>query len=440
MRQILTLFVVLLLISCSAKTFPVGSRSVNSSGNSEKNDSISGNQVIVSTDLSNTTGGSKQNAESTNHLLKTNAIVTAAERIETYLSFLKAKRVAIVANQTSLVNDVHLTDTLLNLGINVVKVFAPEHGFRGDADAGKYVQNGKDLKSGLPVISLYGKNKKPSVSDLSDVDVVVFDIQDVGARFYTYISTMHYVMEACAEQGKWMVVLDRPNPNGHYVDGVVLKEEFASFVGMHPIPIVHGLTVGELAQMINGEGWLKNGVKCSLNVVPCSGYSHRTFYELPVKPSPNLPNSRAVYLYPSLCLFEGTQVSVGRGTDKQFQVIGSPKHNYPFTFTPESKPGATQPLFENTTCKGFDLSDLPLEELRRLRHIDLSWLIKLYRDYPAKSEFFIPFFDKLAGSAELQKQIKAGWTEEQIRMSWQTDLDIYKKKRKKYLLYEDMED
>lgn len=366
-------------------------------------------------------------------------IVAAAERTTNYLPLLENKRVAIVANQTSLVKGTHLADTLLSLGVSVKKVFAPEHGFRGEADAGTYVQNGKDVKSGLPVISLYGKNKKPAAADLNDVDVVLFDIQDVGARFYTYISTMHYVMEACAEQGKSLIILDRPNPNGHYVDGPILEPAFASFVGMHPIPIVHGLTVGELALMINGEGWLPNGSSCSLTIVPCEGYSHSKFYELPIKPSPNLPNSRAIYLYPSLCLFEGTQVSVGRGTDKQFQVIGSPKYNYSFTFTPESKPGANNPPYLKQPCKGFDLSNHPIDELRQMRRIDLSWLIKLYKDYPEKENFFVPFFDKLAGNSLLQQQIKQGLTENQIRQTWQAGLNDFISKRKQYLLYEDVE-
>ncbi len=366
-------------------------------------------------------------------------IVAAAERTTNYLPLLENKRVAIVANQTSLVKGTHLADTLLSLGVSVKKVFAPEHGFRGEADAGTYVQNGKDVKSGLTVISLYGKNKKPAAADLNDVDVVLFDIQDVGARFYTYISTMHYVMEACAEQGKSLIILDRPNPNGHYVDGPILEPAFSSFVGMHPIPIVHGLTVGELALMINGEGWLPNGSSCSLTIVPCEGYSHSKFYELPIKPSPNLPNSRAIYLYPSLCLFEGTQVSVGRGTDKQFQVIGSPKYNYSFTFTPESKPGATNPPYMKQPCNGFDLSNHPIDELRQMRRIDLSWLIKLYKDYPEKENFFVPFFDKLAGNSLLQQQIKQGLTENQIRQTWQAGLNDFISKRKQYLLYEDVE-
>lgn len=366
-------------------------------------------------------------------------IQSGADRMSQYLPLLKYKRVALVVNQTSVVKTTHLADTLLSLDINIRKVFAPEHGFRGDADAGATIVNAKDAKTGLPIISLYGKNKKPTNTDLQDVDVVVFDIQDVGARFYTYISTMHYVMEACAEQNKELIVLDRPNPNGFYVDGPILEPEFTSFVGMHPIPVVHGLTIGELAIMINQEGWLANSIQCNLTIIPCLGYNHRYFYELPVKPSPNLPNIRSVYLYPYLCFFEGTNVSVGRGTDKQFQVLGSPKYKTGFTFTPKSKPGATKPMFENQACYGFDLSEIPLDTLRNLRRLDLSWLIRLYQVYPDKTQFFNSFFNNLAGNATLQQQIKAGLSESAIENSWQKSLTQYKLKRKKYLLYEDFE-
>ncbi|HRK27299.1 MAG TPA: DUF1343 domain-containing protein [Chitinophagales bacterium] len=378
---------------------------------------------------------------STNNPLLTTPVgypIPAAENWKSYANLLTNKRIALVVNQTSMVGKIHLTDFLLQQNIRVVKVFAPEHGFRGDADAGATIKNSRDVNTGLPVISLYGKNKKPLPDDLKDVDLVVFDIQDVGARFYTYISTMHYVMEACAEQNKEFVVLDRPNPNGFYIDGPILEPAYQSFVGMHPIPIVHGLTVGELALMINGEGWLANGERCNLTVVPCQNYTHQSFYELPIKPSPNLPNPRAIYLYPSLCFFEGAAVSVGRGTDKQFQLVGSPKSlAYSFAFTPVSKPGAASPVFMNETCYGIDLSDFPIDSLRSMRRINLQWLINFYQTYSVKDQFFNAFFNKLAGNDVLQQQIKDGLTEEDIRATWQWGLDQYKAKRRQYLLYPD---
>ena len=369
-----------------------------------------------------------------------NIVRMGAERTEVYLPLLQNKRVALVVNQTSTIGDTHIADALLHQGVQVVKVFAPEHGFRGKADAGEKVSNSRDVKTGLPIVSLYGKNKKPNAEMLAGIDAVIFDIQDVGARFYTYISTMHYVMEACAENNIEVLVFDRPNPNGHFVDGPVLDLAYQSFVGMHKIPIVHGMTVGELAKMINGEGWLANGLRCRLTVIPCEGYDHETFYELPIKPSPNLPNSHSIYLYPSLCLFEGTAISVGRGTDQQFQVIGDPKlYGYPFRFTPVSKSGAKYPKHENKTCYGQDLSTLSLEALRAERQFNLSYLLDIYKAYPDKATFFNKnnFFDKLAGNATLQNQIKSGMTESQIRDSWRYELDYFKYKRKNYLLYPD---
>jgi len=365
-----------------------------------------------------------------------------ASRFDQYMPLLTGKKVGLVVNQTSMVGNGHLVDVLLKNEIAVKKVFAPEHGFRGEADAGEQVSNAQDVKTGLPIISLYGKNKKPTPENLEGLEVVVFDIQDVGARFYTYISTMHYVMEACAENNIPVIVLDRPNPNGHYVDGPVREEGYESFVGMHPIPIVHGLTVGELAKMINGEKWLKNGIQCPLTVVPCLGYSHAFYYELPVKPSPNLPNIRSIYWYPSLCLFEATSVSVGRGTDKQFQIIGSPAHTmYKTTFTPISKPGAKYPKHENIACYGYDLSAYSIESLQQQQQLDLSYLLQFYADMPDKTNFFTnaKFFDKLAGTSHLQAQIKAGKTESQIRASWQPALNIFKEQRKSYLLYTDFD-
>jgi len=350
---------------------------------------------------------------------------------------LKDKRLALVVNHSSLVDDFkdtkHLADTLLGLGFKVQKVFAPEHGFRGDADAGETIKNDTDTKTGLPIISLYGKNKKPTPQQLADVDVVIFDIQDVGVRFFTYISTMHYVMEACAENKKTLYVLDRPNPNGSYVAGSVLQKGFESFVGMHPIPIVHGLTVGELAQMINGEKWLAGGLQCDLVVVKMQNYTHKTNYNLPVKPSPNLPNTNAVLWYPSLCLFEGTVMSVGRGTEFPFQVVGYPdKRMGDFTFTPKSIVGmAKNPLYENQICYGKDYRNTPP------LGFTLEPLIEFYKKFPQKDKFFNNFFDKLAGNSLLRKQIEQGMSNEQIQETWKQDLENYKKLRAKYLLYED---
>ncbi len=378
----------------------------------------------------------------TNQLPQQEPIQVGAERLDQYLPMLYNKRVGMVVNQTSMLGEMHLVDALLRQGIEVTKVFAPEHGFRGKADAGELVKNSRDIKTGLPIISLYGKNKKPSAEQLAGLDVLVFDIQDVGARFYTYISTMHYVMEAGAENGIPVLVLDRPNPNGHYVDGPILEPRFKSFVGMHPIPIVHGLTVGELAQMINQEGWLKNGVRCQLTVVPCLGYTHYAMYELPVKPSPNLPNIRSIYLYPSLCLFEGTRVSVGRGTNKQFQVIGSPDSNqFPYRFTPVSRAGAKYPKHEHKTCYGYDLTYISPNTLRRMTSLNLNWLIDLYQSSSNKANFFDrkDFFNKLAGTDQLVQQVMNGMSAAQIRASWQPAIVEYKEMRRRYLLYPDFE-
>lgn len=367
-------------------------------------------------------------------------VVVGAERTDAYLPLLLGKRVAIVTNQTGRIGQVHLVDSLLALQVNITKVFAPEHGFRGEADAGEHVKDQRDKATGLPLVSLYGSNKKPTAAQLVDVDVLVFDIQDVGVRYYTYISTLHYVMEAAAENGKAVVVLDRPNPNGFYVDGPVLKKGNESFVGMHPVPLVHGMTVGEYAQMINGEGWLKGGVTCSLTVISCLHYDHERQYELPVRPSPNLPNMSAVYLYPSLGLFEGTVVSVGRGTDQPFQCIGYPGNPVGnFTFTPVSMPGAKDPPHKGKVCKGLDLAAYGSFQSRMDRRIRLHWTIGLYRDAPDKEAFFLAnrFFDKLAGDPDLRKRIMAGEDEETIRASWKTDLQAFMRVRQRYLLYDD---
>ena len=360
---------------------------------------------------------------------------TGAEQTNLYVSDLKGKTIALVVNHTSMIGKMHLADSLLLLGIKIKTIFAPEHGFRGTADAGEHVENGIDKKTGLPIVSLYGNNKKPTATQLEGIDVVIFDIQDVGARFYTYTSTMHYVMEACAEQSKKLLILDRPNPNGHYVDGQVLDKKFASFVGLNPVPVVHGCTVGELAQMINGEGWLAGNKKCNFQIVKCLGYKHSTPYNPPIATSPNLPNLQSMLLYPSICFFEGTNVSVGRGTDKQFQVIGSPNlKNGSFTFTPEDKPGAKNPPQKGKLCYGEDLSKIDA----RNQAFTLKYVIDYYKKSDNKAKFFSSpsFFDKLAGSDTTRKQIIAGMTETQIRASWKTDLDNYKTIRKKYLLYE----
>lgn len=368
-------------------------------------------------------------------------IKTGAERTELYFPWISGKNIAVVANNTATIGKVHLVDSLVHAGMKVKKVFCPEHGFRGNAEAGANVETTMDKATGLPLISLYGKNQKPKAEDLTDVDIVIFDIQDVGARFYTYISTLHYVMEACAEQGKTLIVLDRPNPNGHYVDGPVLKKEFSSFVGMDPIPIIHGLTIAEYAGMVNGEGWLKNGVKCDLKYVTVDNYDHANFYFLPIKPSPNLPTMASVWLYPSLCLFEGTVVSVGRGTNKPFQQYGHPLfQDANVTFTPVDIPGtATNPPFEGQACSGYDLQEFSDAYVKNNGKLELFWLIDAYTRLKDKTTFFNSVFDKLAGTDELKKQIQAGVSEEEIRKSWESGLTAYKLMRKKYLLYTDFE-
>lgn len=369
---------------------------------------------------------------------KPTIIRTGAEQTTQYLPQLRGKRVGLLVNQTSRIGHRHLVDTLYQLGIDITRIFAPEHGFRGEADAGAQVADGRDVTTGVPLISLYGDKKKPSSSDLADLDIVVFDIQDVGARFYTYISTMSYVMEACAENDVPFMVLDRPNPNGHYVDGPVLDPAYRSFVGMHPVPVVHGMTVGEYARMVNGEGWLQDGVQCDLTVIPCANYTHDTPYELPVKPSPNLPNMRAIYLYPSLCFLEPTVVSIGRGTDKQFQVMGMPGSPVgDYTFTPMPGPGAQYPKHEGVACTGFDLTDQPPRELRHQERIDLSYLLRMYEAAPNQEAFFTSpaFFDKLAGGPDLRNRIEAGQTAAEIRNSWAPGLAAFRQKRTRYLLY-----
>lgn len=363
------------------------------------------------------------------------SILTAAEQPESYLPKLEGKRIGLVINQTAILESkgkMHLLDFLMMEGMNVVKVFVPEHGFRGDADAGEVINSEIDKNTGLPIVSLYGDNKKPKPEQLKDVDIIIYDLQDVGVRFYTYISTMHYVMEACAEQNKPMLIFDRPNPNGDYIDGPVLKKGFESFVGMHPIPVVHGLTVGELAQMINGEGWLKNKVKAPIEIIPVKNWSRTDSYSLPVKPSPNLPNDLSIRLYPSLCYFEGTDVSLGRGTQYPFQMYGYPDPKFgDFTFTPVSIVGMSKnPPQQNKLCYGVDLRQESLDH-----RFTLQYLLHAYTVSGKKEKFFNNFFDKLAGTDQLRKDILANKTEEQIRNSWKADLDAYKKMREKYLIY-----
>jgi uncharacterized protein YbbC (DUF1343 family) len=357
-----------------------------------------------------------------------------AEQTDVYVQELKGKRVAIFANNTSVVNGVHLVDILVNAKVNVVKIMSPEHGFRGDVPDGDNVEDSIDKKTGIPIISIYGdKNKKPTPEHLADVDVVIFDIQDVGCRFYTYISSLHYLMEACAENKKKLLVFDRPNPNG-FVDGPILQPENKSFVGMHPVPIAHGMTIGEYARMINGEGWLQNAQKCELEVIPMKNYTHHDSVSLPVKPSPNLPNDHAVRLYPSICLFEGTALSLGRGTYMPFEVLGHPDlKNQPFEFTPVSIPTmSAKPKLEGQVCHGIDLRKVKPE-----RRITLKYLIEMYNQFPDKEKFFIPYIDKLSGTKEFKEQIKNGMTEEQIRATWQAGLEQYKVMRKRYVMYAD---
>ncbi|MCG9970749.1 exo-beta-N-acetylmuramidase NamZ family protein [Christiangramia crocea] len=366
-------------------------------------------------------------------------IMTGANNTQAYLPLIKDKKIGLVGNQTSIIKTekgdyIHLVDSLLKYNIQIEKVFAPEHGFRGTADAGEVVKDGIDTKTGLPVISLYGENKKPSAEVLKDLDMLVFDIQDVGARFYTYISTLHYIMEACAENNIPLLVLDRPNPNGSYIDGPILEKEYKSFVGMHPVPVVHGMTIGEYAKMINGEKWLKDGVQCELKVIEIESYDHSKTYSLPVKPSPNLPNDKSINLYPSLCFFEGTNVNAGRGTNKQFQVFGSPfleKEYYSYHYTPEPMDGAQHPKHKGKECHGKDLS-----EVAELNSLNLEWLIEAYNHTSSKEDFFNSFFTKLAGTEKLQQQIEEGLSANEIKASWQDGLKEYGEVRKKYLLYD----
>jgi len=368
-------------------------------------------------------------------------LLTGAERTSLYIPLLEGKRVGVVVHPASRIGSSHLVDTLLKRGIRVVRIFAPEHGLRGVADPGEVLKDGTDSISGLPLVSLYGNRKKPAPENLAGLDVLVYDLQDVGTRFYTYLSTLHYVMEACAENGLPLMVLDRPNPNGHFTDGPILEARFRSFVGMHPIPMVHGMTLGELARMINGECWLKDSLSCDLTVISCKGYYRGREYVLSVPPSPNLPNMLAIYLYPSLCLFEGTVASVGRGTDAPFQMYGSP--GFPpggFQFVPKPAPGAKYPLYEGEVCNGFDLRGLSETQVRSTGRVDLAYLLDFYAQYPDPDHFFLPnnYFDLLAGTDRLRIQIQEGWTEEQIRDSWKEGLQRFMEQRDRYLIYAEL--
>ncbi|OIQ22615.1 MAG: hypothetical protein BM557_00475 [Flavobacterium sp. MedPE-SWcel] len=371
--------------------------------------------------------------EVTNTSQKIVRIKTGADNYSKYLPLLKNKKVGIVTNQTGIISNdkKHLVDFLLEKGIDVKTIYAPEHGFRGTADAGELIKDGKDIKTGLPIISLYGNNKKPKPEQLKGIDILIFDLQDVGARFYTYISSLHYVMEACAENNIPLIVLDRPNPNGGIVDGPILEKENKSFVGMHPIPVLHGMTIGEYAKMINGEKWLKNNVQCQLTVIACSNYKRTLPYSLLISPSPNLPNDQSINLYPSLCFFEGTTISIGRGTNKQFQIYGSPSlPKTDFSFTPKPNKGAKNPKHNGKICYGKNLSTI-----KKIDRLELKWLLKAYNDTSDKSSFFIPFFAKLAGTKQLQQQIESGKTEKEIRESWKGGLINFKQMRRKYLIY-----
>ena len=378
-------------------------------------------------------------AQSRVHLQDTIPQPAAAEPAE-YLPLLEGKRVGLVVNHTSLIGGRHLADSLLQLGVTISAIFSPEHGFRGTAPDGQFIGDQNDPFSGTPIISLYGKKKKPSDKDLDGVDILVFDIQDVGTRFYTYISTMHLVMEACAENGIPMIVLDRPNPNGHYIDGPVLDTAFSSFVGMHPIPAVHGLTVGELALMINGEGWLDGGLECELTVIPCIGYTHSIRYDLDVNPSPNLPDMRAIYLYPTLCFFEGTTFSVGRGTDAPFQQLGHPAlQNASHRFTPAPNAGSAYPKHEGVSCGGLDFRSITIDSLWQQGTIDVELILSMYRSLPEGTQFFRSdgYFDLLAGTDSLRLLIESGADATEIRESWGPALENYRRMRVHYLLYPD---
>ncbi len=402
--------------------------------------------IVVITGLiccNNTAKSNQEQEAKSQEIAADTTVYPGIYQTELYLKLLDGKKIGIVSNQTGEINGIHLVDTLMSLGQNVVKVFCPEHGFRGTEDAGAKVDNSTDVKTGLPIISLYGKNKKPYAEQLADIEVVVFDLQDVGVRFYTYISTLHYVMEACAENNIPVIILDRPNPNAYYIDGPVLDTaNYRSFIGMHPVPVVYGMTIGEYGKMINGEKWLSNGIKCDLTVIPCKNYSHDSKYLLPVKPSPNLPNDRSIELYPSLCFFESTILSVGRGTDKQFQILGHPLYNSvpeaSFSFTPMPNKGASNPVLNGELCYGFDLSKDNSVFQWTDNQLNIGVIIEMYKLFPDKESFFKKSnsIELLSGNADFRKQIQNGTSEEEIRITWQQGLENFKETRLKYLIYE----
>lgn len=368
-------------------------------------------------------------------------VMVGAERIDLYLPAIKGKKVGVVANHASYISTAHLVDSLIALGVDIRRIFSPEHGFRGTADAGQHLADEVDARTGIPIISLYGENKEARKEQVQDLDVLLFDLQDVGVRFYTYISTLTYILKACGENDVEVIVLDRPNPNGHYIDGPVLEGRFTSFVGLHPVPVVYGMTIGEYALMVVGENW-NNAGNCNLRVIPNLSYDHTIHYQLPIKPSPNLPNARSIYLYPSLCFFEGTVVSIGRGTDKPFQVIGHPDYvKGSFEFIPRSKPGmSTSPKLMDRTCSGVDLSEINMDSLLRNPGIDLRYLIDFYTELPDKKIFFNNYFNLLSGNAALKQQIIEGMPLNDIYESWSFEIEKFRKIREKYLLYKDFDE
>ncbi|MDG1728812.1 MAG: DUF1343 domain-containing protein [Algibacter sp.] len=400
---------------------------------------IIGIVLVMISCASKVKNGLNEETEVPNQFENDSSIVVGANQTEMYLPLLKGKRIGIVANQTSVIfkNDntnTHLVDSLVALNMDVKKVFSPEHGFRGRVDAGEIVKDDIDTKTNLPIVSLYGKNKKPTKEQLEGLDIVVFDIQDIGVRFYTYISTLHYLMEACSENNIPVLILDRPNPNGQYIDGPTMEKQHQSFLGMHPIPLVYGMTIGEYAQMVNGEKWLSNEARCDITIIPCANYTHNKTYSLLIRPSPNIPNDQSIKLYPSLGLFEGTNVNAGRGTEFQFQRYGAPFLNpetMTFTYTPHANFGAKHPKHKSELCYGEDLSNATIKD-----EMTLKWIIKAYENTTDKSLFFLTDgFTKHAGTNKLQKQIEAGLSEEAIKATWQDDLERFKKTRKTYLIY-----
>jgi len=396
--------------------------------------SIKRNSIFIIVILINHFVGTAQTSNL--KLVEYSEITTGASQFDKYTKQLTGKNVAIIANQASIIGDTHLVDTLLSQGINITKIFCPEHGFRGTADAGKKIDDNIDPKTNIPIISLYGSHKEPTSNDLDDVDIVLFDLQDVGTRFYTYISTLTYVMDACAKNNIPIIVLDRPNPNAYYIDGPVLEMEHTSFVGLHPVPVVYGMTIGEYALMVAGEKWITEPDKLDLQVIPLKNWSHNTIVKLKTKPSPNLPNWQSVFLYPSLCFFEGTEMSIGRGTEYPFQIFGHPNYLIgSYTFTPESTQGATNPKYKNQKCFGANLADVPNQYNSLPQQLNLFWLINSYKVMNHSSDFFNNYFVKLAGTDDLREQIENGLTEEEIRKSWQPKLDDFRKTRSKYLLY-----